>query len=205
MAVTLIDILSDYYDFLGDDVPSAGTDQDLRLINNTMLQMCRRYKFGFARVEESITFASGVATLPSLFDKEYDLRYSDDVIFTKVDETQRGDGNLPYRYWITGDPQNYYKLNKADTTYDTLTVRYYKKPAQLAQNTDETFFPTSEPIALGAYWRKRRVDNPDIDTSQEQGAYEAAFSELVSADQKLNNRKSRYIGIREAEGQTLGE
>lgn len=209
MAVLLQDIINDYYDLQGDDPPSLPTAQDLRLINRTLDDITRRYQFGFARTSTDLSLVSLQASLPSNFAYPYDLRYvysgtEDDKIFRYVDE-ESNDSTAEAIYWITGDTQTHYAINTNISTYNPLKITYYRKPSYMSNLSDTTFFPSSEVIALGAYLRKRKLENPDIDVTQEKQEYELAIRQLISYDQRVNGRKGRYKGVHEAFGFRTGE
>lgn len=208
MAVTLEEIIFDYYDLLGEDEPSVPTTQDLRVVNRTMEEIVRRHKFGFTRATQSLSLVSLQASLASVFNHIYDVRYrysgdQDDVIFKMVDEASKDDFTDPI-FWITGDTQQGWKLNTNMVTYNPLSVTYYRRPGWIGSMSDVTFFPYTEPIALGAYLRRRKIDNPDVDINQEKGEYEQSLASLISYDQRLNGRQGRYKGLHEAGGYVLG-
>ena len=207
--VTLQDIINDYYDFQGDDPPATPLAQDLRLINRTLEEMSRRQNFGFSRATVDTTMTSKIGSLLTDFSNIYDVRViksgtRDDVIFRRIDEASKDSfsSGTP-SYWITGDPKGGYKLN-INTTDATVSTTYYRRSSILAALSDETFYPYSEPIALGAYLRKRKIDNPDADVTQEKLEYEQSITMLISYDQRVNGRKGRYIGLHEASNMRTG-
>lgn len=209
MAVTTEEIINDYYDFQGDDPPSAPTDVDLRLANKTIEEILRRFKWGFARTTVTLSLVSKMASLASNFSQPYDLRYvqsgqGDDIKYGKIDSESEDDFS-DAKYWITGDNETGYKLNSSIDTNNPLTFIYYRRHLPLSAMSDTTFIPFSEPVALGMYYRTRKIDNPDSDVSQELGDYERSVRQMRSWDQRLNGRKGRYQGAHEAYSYTFGE
>ena len=211
MAITLQDIGKDYYDLQGDDPPATLEDRDIRFINRTIEEITSRHKFGFAKVTQTISLTSQVATLTSIFGQIYDVRklntsgQQDDTKFGIIEEAQKDDyTSADPTIYITGSYDTCFNL-RTNTTDTELQITFYRRPVPLAVNADTTFIPFSRPIAVGAYAKLRAADNPDIDTTNENFAYEQAFRDLVSYDQKSFNRPIRYRGIQELGGYRTGE
>lgn len=209
MATTLEDIIEVYYDLQGDDPPATPEDQDIRLANATCRELTRRRNFSFAKAEQTATIVSLQASLVSNFRDIYDVRYKnsgcgDDIVFDKTDSASLDSCSSP-SYCVTGDEESGWKIAVNTSDYSPLNITFYRRHSPLASMSDTTFFPDPEPIALGMWYRKYKLDNQGADATQEKNAFEEAFASMVIYDQRLNGRRGRHIGIHEAKGYRTGE
>ena len=178
-------------------------------IQRTLEEIYRAYPWQFAGATATLTFASGIATLPANFDYQHKLYayfYSGDTQ-TGLEEINFGDQDMyrdnDNRYWVEHIQNGVYKIVTKDTNYDTAVVKYQTVAPSLNATTGTPFSDISA-LALGARRYVKIGENPDADISQDEALFQKRLNESIAASQ-LNRPLKRHRKVYHANNYRLGD
>jgi hypothetical protein len=183
-------------------VPTSSIiDSRKRFIQHTLEEIYRSYPWTFAQGTATLTFASGLATMPSDFDSQQKVYsyFNNGDQQTTVTEINVGDQDMwetgDYKFWIEPLDETTYLLKTKDNNYTDLTIKYQKQVPTINASI-ATPFPDAMTIALGARRYVKLGQNPDADISQDEALFQKRLTENIAAQQLgrplKKNRKIYY-------------
>ena len=181
-------------------VPTSSIlDSRKNFIQNTLNEIYRAYPWSFAQANATLTFASGVATLPTDWDYQHKIYgyFYNGSDQTPLTEINIGDSDQyiqnQYKFWIEHVVDDTYIIRTKDTAYSTAIISYQTKVPTLS-STVSTPFNDANVIALGAKRYVKATENPDADISQDEALFQKRLNEAIAAVQ-VNRplRKSRKV------------
>jgi hypothetical protein len=179
---------------------SAVTLGRKNFIQRTLEEVYRAYPWPFATAQATVSFDSGIATLPSNFDVEHKIYayfYNGDTQ-TGLQEINIGDSDMytqdQYKFWLEHVLDDTYQIKTKDT-YLSAVVSYQTKAPEI-NATVYTPFNDQSALALGARRYVKLSENPDADISQDEAIFQKRLNENIAAVQVnrplKKNRKIYY-------------
>lgn len=180
---------------------SSVVDSRKRFIQHTLEEIYRAYPWTFAQGTATLTFSSGLATMPADFDSQHKVYsyFTDGSDQTVVTEINVGDQDMwqtgDYKFWIEPLDETTYLLKTKDTNYTDLVIKYQKEVPTINASV-YTAFPDANTVALGARRYVKLGQNPDADISQDEALFQKRLTENIAAQQLgrplKRNRKIYY-------------
>lgn len=210
--VTMPQLMTELSYLLGEvSVPTSGVDGRKTFLQRALEDAWKLYPWPFSLTDTTLTFASGVATLPDDFLPEghYYLIQNG----KELGETDFKDKNLSVgtSFYISFS-EGAYKANLLSggvvdtTTSASLSFRYqYTVPDLSTSDTKKAYYTNPRTLALGALRDNVKADNPEADNSQETQAFVAAAQEDYSAFNRIRSRNRRAVSLSERNGYSIGE
>ena len=166
-------------------------------LQKTIEEAYKAYPWRFARTTATVPIASGIATLPTLYDNSHPL----DVIYTDpggtqymLNEIEPGDKDLvidgDFAYWITSQPDGSFLLKTKDTQPGAVAVSFQQTaPVLDSGNTVGVPYPSAMTLAYGARRFVKLSQNPDADISQDEAIFQQRLAKDIAAEQVTRARK----------------
>lgn len=200
MAKTQTDYMLTLSYLLGEStIPPNGIDNRKRFVQETLGEVYRSYPWPFAYARQTLTLASGVATLATTFDYQQKLEayfyYGDTQInmeeVPEDDQPNYIDGSKVY--WIENQSDGTYLLKTKDSTVTSVQVRFQTLVPQVNASITSPFEDTMT-VALGARRYVKLSQDPNADVSQDEALFQKRLNENIAAVQV--NRPTRRIKIK---------
>jgi hypothetical protein len=191
-------------------VPTSSVlDSRKNFIQNTLNEIYRAYPWSFAAANATLTFASGIATLPADFDYQHKIYgyFYNGSTQTQLDEINIGDSDMyiqnQYKFWIEHVIDDTFQIKTKDTNYTTAVISYQTEVPTLS-STVSTPFNDANIIALGAKRYVKASENPDADISQDEALFQKRLNEVIGAVQ-VNRPLRKHRNVYYANNYRLGE
>lgn len=168
-------------------VPQNGIEGRKQFIQDTLQEIYRAFPWPHAKTRQTLTVASGIASLPSTFDSQHKLEvyYTDnatDVNMEEIPETDRpayqtGDN----KYWIEAQTDGTYHLKTKDTVTSIVATFQTKAPtvnASISSEVDDTMT-----VALGAKRYVKASQDPNADIAPDEALFQKRLNENIAAVQ----------------------
>jgi hypothetical protein len=190
-------------------VPSTALEGRKNFIQRSLEEIYRAYPWPFAAKKTTLTFTSGVATMPTDFDDQHKLYayYTNGDNQYQVQEINIGDGDMyedgSNKFWLETDNNDVYTLHTKDTAYPDITIKYQSQVPVISTSVS-TPFKDQLTVALGAKRYVKMGQNPDADVSQDEALFQKRLNENIAATQ-VNRPLRKHRAVYKANGYHLGE
>lgn len=187
---------------------SAVTLGRKNFIQRTLEEVYRAYPWPFATAQATVSFDSGIATLPVDFDIEHKLYayFNNGDTQTALTEINIGDSDAyvqdQYKFWVEHISDGRYKIRTKDS-YTTAVVSYQVTAPEINASV-YTPFNDQSTLALGARRYVKLSENPDADISQDEALFQKRLNENIAAVQ-VNRPLKKNRKIYYANNYRLGE
>lgn len=178
-------------------------------LQRTLEEIYRAHPWNFAKANATLTFASGIATLPTDFDAQHKIYsyFYNGQIQTELREINVGDSDMwednDNKFWVEHISDGTYAVKTKDTNY-TDAVVYYQTVAPTINASIYTPFPDQMTLALGARRYVKLGQNPDADISQDEALFQKRLNENIAASQ-VNRPLRKHRSIYKANNYRMGE
>lgn len=210
--VTMPQLMTELSYLLGEvSVPTSGVDGRKTFLQRALEDAWKLYPWPFSLTDTTLTFTSGVATLPDDFLPEghyYIIQNGKQIGETTFEDKSLSKGTAFYTFFSEGD----YKVQLISggvndtTTTESLEFRYqYTTPDLTTSDTKKAYYTNPRTIALGALRDNVKADNPEADNSQEVQAFVASAQEDYSAFNRIRSRNRRAVSLSERNGYSIGQ
>lgn len=180
-------------------IPSNGVESRRSFVQETLNEIYRAYPWPFASARQTLSVASGVATLATTFDYQQKLEayfYAGDNQ-VNMEEIQEDDQpnyvSGDKVYWVENQSDGTYLLKTKDTTVTSVNVRFQTLVPQVNATITSPFDDTMT-VALGARRYVKLSQDPNADVSQDEALFQKRLNENIAAVQV--NRPTRKVKIK---------